>query len=83
MDTRTLVVGQRVVMVSGDDGPYGCDGRVVEVTDSGVTVQTFACTTRVPTELLRFDSNGKGLDRGTYECGPWHIARTLTEGEVW
>lgn len=47
MDTRTLVVGQRVVMVSG---PYGCDGMVVEVTDGGVTVQTFACTTRVPTE---------------------------------
>jgi hypothetical protein len=80
VDTKTLVVGQRVVMVSG---PYGCDGRVVEVTDGGVAVQTFACTTRVPTELLRFDGDGKGLDRGTYECGPWEIARTLTEDEVW
>lgn len=80
MDTKTLVVGQRVVMVSG---PYGCDGRVVEVTDGGVAVQTFACTTRVPTELLRFDGDGKGLDRGTYECGPWEIARTLTEDEAW
>ncbi len=83
MDTRTLVVGQRVFMVSGLEGPYSCDGRVVEVTDSGVTVQTFAATTRVPTELLRFDSDGKGLDRGTYECGPWYLTATLAEDWKW
>jgi hypothetical protein len=78
MDTKNLVVDQRVVMVSGC---YHCDGRVVEVTDGVITVQTFASTTRVPTELLRFDGEGKGLDRGTYECGPWEIVRTLAEDE--
>ena len=83
MDTKNLVVGQRVVMVSGLEGPYSCDGRVVEVTDSGVTVQTFAYTTRVPPELLRFDSDGKGLDPGTYECGPWYLTCTLAEGQKW
>jgi hypothetical protein len=85
MDTRTLVVGQRVFMVSGLEGPYSCDGMVVEVTDSGVTVQTFAPTTRVNMQLLHFDSEGKGLPfpEGTYECGPWYLTATLAEDWKW
>ena len=52
MDTKTLVVGQDVDMVSG---PYGCSGKVVKITPSGVDVQT-------DDELVRFDKNGKETD---------------------
>jgi hypothetical protein len=79
MDTKTLVDQQRVVMVSGC---YHCEGRVIEVRPDGVTVQVIASVTRVPTELLRFDGDGQGLDRGTYECGPWEIVQTLAEDQV-
>ena len=37
MDTKTLVVGQDVHMVSG---VYGCEGTVIEVTPSGAVVRT-------------------------------------------
>lgn len=81
---KNLMVGQRVIMVSGLEGPYSCDGRVVEITDNGITVQTFAATTRVPTELLHFDRDGKGReDEGTYECGPWYLGATLAEDWKW
>jgi hypothetical protein len=54
MDTKTLVVGQEVHIISGI---YDCGkGTVVEVTPEGVVVQ--ANTQRV----LRFDNNGKELD---------------------
>jgi hypothetical protein len=81
MNTTNLAVGQRVVAVSGC---YLSDGRVVEITNSGVTVQTIAWTTRVDTELLHFDSEGQGLEsEGTYECGPWELDRTLAEDQKW
>lgn len=67
MNTKTLVVGQAVVMGSGC---YCQTGKVVRVTPSGVEVQT----DEKPWELLHFDSNGRGRDsEGTYECGPWKL----------
>ena len=84
MDTKTLVVGQDVYMLSG---VYGNKGKVVKVTPSGVDVQT-------TDELLHFDNNGRSYvtelpssynpsshpfspwrwdGNGTYECGPWHL----------
>jgi hypothetical protein len=80
MDTKTLVVGQDVHIVSG---PYLWRGKVVKATPEGVEVQTreevlpsnglnLRCGKE---QLLHFDNNGKGRDaEGTYECGPWHIA---------
>jgi len=60
MDTKTLVIGQKVYMTSG--GIYGCEGKVVKVTPSGVDVQTPELVGGLPSihaELLHFDSNGR------------------------
>jgi len=76
MDTKTLVVGQDVHMVSGI---YANEGKVVKVTPSGVEVQTGVMQndgTWNAHERLRFDSEGKGLDEGTYECGPRYLDQT-------
>jgi hypothetical protein len=72
MDTKTLVVGQEVYMLSG---PFGCEGKVIKVSAEGVEVQIKSRGPMITeTGLLRFDSNGKGRDEeGTHECGPWHI----------
>ena len=65
MDTKTLVVGQDVYMVSG---VYLDQGKVVRITTSGLDVQA------VHGGLVRFDSDGKECDGGgTYECGPWEL----------
>jgi hypothetical protein len=64
MDTKALVVGQDVYMLSG---VYLCKGKVVKITPLSVDVQTTS------EGLLRFDSYGKGCDEGTHECGPWYI----------
>ena len=91
MDTKTLVVGQDVYMVSGI---YGVTGKVVEVTASGVIVKLDLAQGPInePT-LIRFDTNGKACDSsdiyngnmwgadpripGTHECGPWELAEGL------
>jgi hypothetical protein len=58
MNTRTLVVGQEVFLVSNE---IYCDvGKVVAVTPQGVDVQT-------DRELFRFDINGKETDAGRRE----------------
>jgi len=68
MDTKTLVVGQSVDMVSGC---YGCRGKVVEIKLSGVI---HVICEGPPWGLLHFDSEGKGFDyEGTFECGPWFL----------
>ena len=72
-----LVVGQKVRMTSGC---YGCEGRVVDISPSGVVeVQTGVMQndgTWNAHELLHFDNNGNGRDaEGTIECGPWYIVR--------
>jgi hypothetical protein len=72
MDTKTLVVGQDVYMVSE---VYTCAGKVVKVAPEGVEVQATVQSnlTRVG-DLLHFDPNGKGRDdEGTHECGPWEL----------
>jgi hypothetical protein len=57
MDTTKLVVGQDVYLVAG---VYVLDGRVVEVSRWGVTVQTYIeFGGRIPSRLLRFDNEGK------------------------
>lgn len=60
MDTKTLVVGQDVCLESEI---YGLDGKVVKVTPEGVEVQTYgSISRRMPSYLLRFDTNGNELD---------------------
>jgi hypothetical protein len=56
MDTRKLVVGQDVFMRSGG---YGNWGEVVEVTPTGVIVQSDPC---YGDELIRFDKHGTACD---------------------
>jgi len=86
MDTKTLVVGQKVVMGSG---PYGCLGTVVKVTPEGVIVRTdLHSNITLEGQLCRFDINGKACDSsdlgyesitqkggipGTHEGGPWEL----------
>lgn len=65
MNTKTLVVGQRVVMRSGC---YGYEGAVIRVGPLGVDVQTDEG------ELFQFDQKGLERDgKSTYECGLWEI----------
>ena len=74
MDTKTLVVGQEVYILSG---VYYKKGKVVKVTPSGVEVQTGVMQidgTWNAHELFQFDIYGKGCDgHKTHECGPWEI----------
>jgi len=85
MDTKTLVVGQDVCMLSG---VYSTKGKVVKVTPLGVEVENDG-------EIFHFDNNGRSYvtelpssydgtshpfspwrwdGNGTYECGPWELA---------
>ena len=65
MDTKTLQVGQGVVMRSGC---YGSEGTVIRVGSLGVDVQTDKG------ELFQFGKDGIERDgKSTYECGPWQI----------
>jgi hypothetical protein len=65
MNTKTLVVGQKVEIRSGVyTRGYG---KVVEVTPSGGEVQLEG------EGILRFDSNGMTEIQDTIECGPWFI----------
>ena len=65
MDTKTLVVGQKVSMTKS--GVYANWGEVVEISSPGVAVKT------EDGELLRFDTNGRQTDasqRDTLGFGP-------------
>jgi hypothetical protein len=88
MDTKTLAVGQKVVMGSG---LYACLGTVVKATPEGVIVRTdLQSNITLEGQLCRFDINGKACDStgtgmfepgswehngipSTFECGPWEI----------
>jgi hypothetical protein len=59
MDTRKLVAGQYVHMVSS--GIYANAGKVVKVTPTGVEVRTFYG------HLLIFDANGNETDASRRE----------------
>jgi sRNA-binding protein len=66
VDTKTLVVGQKVWMKSGI---YYGEGKVAKVTSDGVTVQT-------DIGPWRFDNDGKNKaceGNSTFEYGPWYI----------
>lgn len=56
MDTKTLVVGQDVFMRSGEVGDWG---KIVEVTPTGVIVESDPA---YGSELIRFDKNGTACD---------------------
>ncbi len=92
MDTRKLVVGQWVYLVSGVYGPKA--GKVVKVTPLEVIVQLARFEGPVRPEgpeLIRFDANGKACDSrdiykgnmewngipGTLEGGPWELIDDL------
>ncbi|MGA8734941.1 MAG: hypothetical protein WB558_13560 [Terriglobales bacterium] len=83
MDIKTLKVGQRVTMHSGNI--YGGAGTVVKVTSYGVAVQAFRYLhdgTEVQTEgenyLMHFNSDGVS-DSYTVEAGPWELMPTKQE----
>jgi len=82
MNTKTLVVGQEVYMVSGPH--YCCWGTVIKVTPEGVVVRADVQSNITSKgDLLRFDNTGKGLDEGTHEFGPWELNNpTLAEGQT-
>jgi hypothetical protein len=64
MDTKTLVVGQDIYIVSGC---YCKKGKVVKVIPSGVEVFDLV-------EIFQFDTRGKGCDNHRGEYGaPWEI----------
>jgi hypothetical protein len=88
MDTKTLAVGQAVVLSIW--GPYGHWGVVVNVSPSGCVDVQAAPDERI-FELLHFDSDGNetgtshrnrggwGPDPGS---GPFELERIMTEQEV-
>ena len=78
MDTKTLVVGQEVYLISE---VYMCRGKVVEVTPEGVIVQaTVQSNLTRKGDLLRFDKDGKGRDEeGTHECGAWQLVNSCEQ----
>lgn len=98
MDTKTLVVGQKVLLESG---VYCNAGTVVKVTPNGVDVQTSLLGSA--DELLHFDNEGCSFvtelppsydpkahpaspwgwkGNGTYECGPWYIVAIVSDEEI-
>jgi hypothetical protein len=73
MDTKTLVVGQKVYMTSGRF--ITCAGEVVKVTPEGLEVRaTVQSNLTTIGDLLHFDKDGKGRDdEGAHESGAWEI----------
>lgn len=75
MDTTKLVVGQDIYV----HNCYGyCKAKVVEVTQSGVNVQTTGLQTRerLPAdERVQFDTNGNEIVAGRFgpEPEPWQL----------
>jgi hypothetical protein len=69
VDTKRLVVGQYVNLVSGC---YRKGGKVVEVTSSGVIVQLALFEGPIRPEgpeLIRFDTHGKACDSSDIYTG--------------
>jgi hypothetical protein len=72
MDTKTLVVGQEVFVVSGC---YYSNGKVAKVTQEGVEVQLVRNPLPGLDKVIwQFDTKGKARDGvGTAEYGPYII----------
>ena len=68
IDTRTLVVGQDVFMRSGG---YGDWGKVVEVTPTGVIVQS---DPSYGDELIRFDKHGTACDSSDIDTDRYKVS---------
>jgi hypothetical protein len=86
MDTKTLVVGQKVLMRSGP--LYGREGVVTKITERCVEVELLRSLGPAGVKnFMRFDINGKACDSrdindenmdfdgipGTLEGGPWEL----------
>lgn len=86
MDTKTLVIGQKVWMVSGPC--YGRKGILTKVTECCVEVELLRSLGHAGVKnYMRFDTNGKACDSrdinnenmdfdgipGTLEGGPWEL----------
>jgi hypothetical protein len=86
MDIKTLIVGQKVSMVSGPY--YGREGIVSKVTKRYVEVELLRSLGPAGAKnFIRFDTNGKACDSrdindenmdldgipGTFEYGPWEL----------
>ena len=72
MDTKTLVVGQKVRVVSGVY--LGGEGTVIKITPWGVDVQLDGEHLWELKGVWGFNKDGKECNgHGTYECGPWEL----------
>jgi hypothetical protein len=88
MDTKKLVVGQEVELVSG---VYGTSGKVVKITPDEVVVET-PTYPGWPSKIVHLDKNGRSFTpkselpdwytpgcrwdgSGTYENGPWELSK--------
>lgn len=70
MDTKTLIVGQKVDIRSG--AYYHGSGEVIKLTPSGGEVRLDE-PPHYKGGVLRFDSDGITQLQDTIECGPWYI----------
>jgi hypothetical protein len=87
MDTKTLVIGQEVYMISGS--VYAQKGTVVKITPEGVEVQVRIGSWNAY-ERIYFDNRGYSYAtdnpfespeiNGTYEGGPWGLRIFVSEG---
>ena len=90
MDTKTLVVGQDVLIASG---PYRESGKVVKITPEGVQVLTGGRVEQgvtVGAMLLHFDNDGRSYvpepvpANPAYVPGsPWGCGNGTIEGGPW
>jgi len=89
MDTKTLVVGQKVSMVSGPH--YGREGIVTKIMEWCVEVELLRSLGPAGAKnFMRFDTNGRACDSRdinnenmdfdgipcTFEGGPWELEDT-------
>ena len=89
MDTSKLVVGQKVLIVSG---PYGQEGVLSKVTEECVEVELLRSLGPAGAKnFMRFDTNGKACDSrdindenmdfdgipGTLEGGHWELVDSI------
>jgi len=67
---ENIVVGEEVYMLSG---PYIIKGTVVKVDPSVIYVRELPWLCRLGGEIYRFNTEGKGLDKGKDEFGFWEL----------
>lgn len=74
MDTKTLVIGQDVCMVSGVYMHKGKVSRVMPPKTAHPVYLGTVVEVQTVDDLIHFDRYGEACDgKGTYECGPWEL----------